>query len=104
MNKLWMGARIALCVGLGVLPGGTAFAQGSKIQVQWLGQSATKITTPTGKVIVIDPVAAAMVTPDFLKPKFAIPIHYDSATQGHARGIHQGIGHDLHQSDGHEPR
>jgi L-ascorbate metabolism protein UlaG (beta-lactamase superfamily) len=55
MNNLWAGTRIALCVGLGMLLGGTAFAQGSKIQVQWLGQSATKITTPSGKVIVIDP-------------------------------------------------
>lgn len=55
MNKLWTGTRIALCVGLGILLGGTAFAQGGKVQVQWLGQSATKITTPSGKVIVIDP-------------------------------------------------
>jgi hypothetical protein len=29
-------------------------AQG-KTQVQWLGQATTKITTPGGKVIVIDP-------------------------------------------------
>jgi L-ascorbate metabolism protein UlaG (beta-lactamase superfamily) len=34
---------------------GPAWAQNAKIEVQWLGQSATKITTPTGKVIVIDP-------------------------------------------------
>ncbi|MDQ9171161.1 metal-dependent hydrolase [Oxalobacteraceae bacterium R-40] len=33
---------------------GTTFAPG-KVTVQWLGQAATKITTPTGKVIVIDP-------------------------------------------------
>jgi len=32
-----------------------AWAQTNKLQVQWLGQSTTKITTPTGKVIVIDP-------------------------------------------------
>lgn len=32
-----------------------AWAQTSKIEVQWLGQSSTKITTLTGKVIVIDP-------------------------------------------------
>ena len=30
------------------------FAQG-KVQVQWLGQAAFKITTPGGKVIVVDP-------------------------------------------------
>jgi L-ascorbate metabolism protein UlaG (beta-lactamase superfamily) len=28
---------------------------GGKVEVQWFGQSATKITTPGGKVIVIDP-------------------------------------------------
>jgi hypothetical protein len=33
------------------LPAATgALAQAGKIQVQWLGQSATKITTPGGKV------------------------------------------------------
>jgi L-ascorbate metabolism protein UlaG (beta-lactamase superfamily) len=32
-----------------------ALAQGGKVEVQWLGQSATKITTPGGKVIVVDP-------------------------------------------------
>lgn len=38
---------------------GTASAQTAKdpakVQVQWLGQAAFKITSPTGKVIVIDP-------------------------------------------------
>jgi L-ascorbate metabolism protein UlaG (beta-lactamase superfamily) len=32
-----------------------AWAQANKIEVHWLGQSTTKITTLTGKVIVIDP-------------------------------------------------
>ena len=32
-----------------------AFAQNGKTEVLWLGQAATRITTPTGKVIVIDP-------------------------------------------------
>jgi L-ascorbate metabolism protein UlaG (beta-lactamase superfamily) len=32
-----------------------AWAQTNKIEVQWLGQATTKITTLTGKVIVIDP-------------------------------------------------
>jgi L-ascorbate metabolism protein UlaG (beta-lactamase superfamily) len=31
------------------------YAQNGSVQVQWLGQSAMKITTPGGKVIVIDP-------------------------------------------------
>src|SRR6266849_8728707 len=33
----------------------SVWAQTNKIEVQWLGQSTTKITTLTGKVIVIDP-------------------------------------------------
>jgi L-ascorbate metabolism protein UlaG (beta-lactamase superfamily) len=32
-----------------------AWAQTAKAEIQWLGQAATKITTLTGKVIVIDP-------------------------------------------------
>ncbi len=35
--------------------GATAHAQSGKTEVLWLGQSAFKITTPKGKVIVIDP-------------------------------------------------
>ncbi len=31
------------------------FAQDAKVEILWLGQAATKITTPSGKVIVIDP-------------------------------------------------
>lgn len=34
---------------------GMAFAQGGKTEVLWLGQAAFRITTPGGKVIVIDP-------------------------------------------------
>ena len=33
----------------------TAFAQAGKVEVLWLGQSAFRITTPGGKVIVTDP-------------------------------------------------
>src|SRR3989442_13441978 len=32
-----------------------ARAQTGKAEIQWLGQAATKITTPGGKIIVIDP-------------------------------------------------
>jgi len=38
-----------------LLAAGVASAQSGKVEIQWLGQSATKITTPGGKVIVIDP-------------------------------------------------
>jgi L-ascorbate metabolism protein UlaG (beta-lactamase superfamily) len=37
------------------LAAGPIRAQTAKVEVQWLGQAATRITTPTGKVIVIDP-------------------------------------------------
>jgi L-ascorbate metabolism protein UlaG (beta-lactamase superfamily) len=42
-------AAAALC------SAGIAFAQNGKTEVLWLGQAATRITTPTGKVIMIDP-------------------------------------------------
>lgn len=48
-----VGALIVFIAGL-VLGSGPALAQG-KVQVLWLGQAAFKITTPGGKVIVIDP-------------------------------------------------
>ena len=41
-------AMLALC-------SPTVFAQNGKTEVLWLGQAATRITTPTGKVIMIDP-------------------------------------------------
>ena len=43
---------LALVLGLA---GGLAQAQDGKTEVLWLGQAATRITTPTGKVIVVDP-------------------------------------------------
>src|SRR4051812_4338058 len=36
-------------------PAPTPTMTGGKVEIQWLGQSATRITSPTGKVIVIDP-------------------------------------------------
>src|SRR5579871_5620284 len=35
--------------------GTSAIAQTAKVELLWLGQSAFRITTPTGKVIMIDP-------------------------------------------------
>jgi L-ascorbate metabolism protein UlaG (beta-lactamase superfamily) len=46
-------AALAAAALVALAPG--ARAQGGKVEVQWLGQSATKITTPGGKVIVVDP-------------------------------------------------
>jgi L-ascorbate metabolism protein UlaG (beta-lactamase superfamily) len=44
----------ALAIGLAVTSL-AAHAQSGNVEVLWLGQSAFRITTPTGKVIVIDP-------------------------------------------------
>jgi len=45
-----------LIVALAVaLSGSMLLAQSGKVEVHWLGQAAFKITTPTGKVIVLDP-------------------------------------------------
>ena len=46
--------RFAFAVLLALVTG-TAFAQSGKTEVLWLGQAAFRITTPGGKVIVIDP-------------------------------------------------
>src|SRR5450756_1921799 len=46
--------RFALSL-LIMLAAGTAWAQSGKVQIQWLGQTSMKVTTPGGKVIVIDP-------------------------------------------------
>ena len=50
-----MNLRIILAA-LGCLAvASSAVAQGGKVEVLWLGQSAFRITTPGGKVIVTDP-------------------------------------------------
>jgi L-ascorbate metabolism protein UlaG (beta-lactamase superfamily) len=48
-------ATVALVLAAAVGLAGTAAAQSGKVEVQWLGQAATKITSVEGKVIVIDP-------------------------------------------------
>jgi len=48
MKKILFALALALVTG-------SALAQSGKVEVLWLGQSAFKITTPGGKVIVIDP-------------------------------------------------
>jgi L-ascorbate metabolism protein UlaG (beta-lactamase superfamily) len=72
-----------------------ACAQTNKIEVLWLGQSATRITTVSGKVIVIDP---------FLTQNPKTPAQYknldalgkvDLILVTHAHGDHLGDGFDL---------
>ena len=62
------------------------FAQGSKVQVQWLGQAAFKITTVAGKVIVIDPyLTANPKTPEAYKKLEALgKVDLILVTHGHA--------------------
>jgi L-ascorbate metabolism protein UlaG (beta-lactamase superfamily) len=51
-RRRFLAGAAAAAAALGARPG---WAQGAKVEVHWLGQSATRITTLTGKVIVIDP-------------------------------------------------
>jgi L-ascorbate metabolism protein UlaG (beta-lactamase superfamily) len=48
-------ARIALAIVCSAVFAAVSLAADGKVRVQWLGQATTKITTPGGKVIVIDP-------------------------------------------------
>ena len=47
-----------------------ALSQNAKTQVMWLGQSAFKIVTPAGKVILTDPwlIANPKTPPEFKNP------------------------------------
>lgn len=55
MIKLVRALCALVCTFAFLLVGAAAHAQGGKTEVLWLGQAAFKITTPKGKVIVIDP-------------------------------------------------
>ena len=46
--------QVIACAAVAAVPNFAA-AEGGKVDVQWLGQSAFKITSPGGKVIVMDP-------------------------------------------------
>jgi hypothetical protein len=46
---------VSLAAVCGWLFSGALQAADGKVHVLWMGQAATRITTPTGKVIVIDP-------------------------------------------------
>ncbi len=55
MTTLTRALRVLLCSFALVALATSVQAQGGKTEVLWLGQAAFKITTPKGKVIVIDP-------------------------------------------------
>lgn len=55
LRQLLNRALAALACSLLLLPASPAFAQAGKAELLWLGQAAFRLTTPSGKVIVIDP-------------------------------------------------
>lgn len=71
---------------------GAAMAEGGKVEILWLGQAAVKITSPGGKVIVVDP---------WLTTNPKTPVEYknldalgkvDLVLVTHAHGDHLGDG------------
>jgi L-ascorbate metabolism protein UlaG (beta-lactamase superfamily) len=79
---------------------GPAFAQDAKVEVHWLGQAATKITTPTGKVIVIDPfLTKNPKTPEKWKKLDALG-KVDVILVTHGHGDHTGDVSDLQKATG----
>jgi L-ascorbate metabolism protein UlaG (beta-lactamase superfamily) len=67
-----------------------AQAPGGKTEIQWLGQASTKITTPSGKVIVIDPFLTRnpKTPPEFKKLDALGKVDVILVTHGH--GDHVG--------------
>ena len=86
-------AALATVIALAALA--PLYAQTGKIEVQWLGQSATKITSVGGKVIVIDPfLTNNPKTPPQYKNLDALG-KVDLILVTHAHGDHIGDGPDL---------
>ena len=84
-----------LVVVVGALPASSLAAAQGKIKLQWFGQSATKITTVAGKVIVIDPwLTKNPLTPPEYKNLDAIG-KMDILLVTHAHGDHLGDGPEL---------
>src|SRR5205823_10888808 len=76
------------------------WAQTAKVEVHWLGQASTKLTTLTGKVIVIDPfLTGNPKTPPQYKSLDALG-KVDVILVTHGHGDHVGtIGHTEASSD-----
>ncbi|HEY3306256.1 MAG TPA: metal-dependent hydrolase [Candidatus Binatia bacterium] len=73
----------------------SAWAQSGKVELLWLGQSAIKLTTPGGKVIVIDPyLTKNPKTPEQYKNLDALG-KVDLVLVTHAHGDHLGDAPDL---------
>jgi L-ascorbate metabolism protein UlaG (beta-lactamase superfamily) len=86
---------ITLVLALATLAAGTTSAQSNKIEVLWLGQAAFRITTVSGKVIVIDPfLTQNPKTPQQWKNLDALG-KVDLILVTHAHGDHIGDAPDL---------
>jgi L-ascorbate metabolism protein UlaG (beta-lactamase superfamily) len=95
--RTWRIVALPLVVCLIVMIGGGTLvpAQGNKIEVLWLGQAATKLTTVSGKVIVIDPfLTQNPKTPQQWKNLDALG-KVDLILVTHAHGDHLGDAPDL---------
>jgi len=62
MKRLAVNLIATLLAGACLDAGASAIAQTGKVELLWLGQSAFRLTTPTGKVIMIDPY---LTNPDY---------------------------------------
>lgn len=83
--------RLALLlVMIGLFAGGPAAAEDGKVEVLWLGHAAVKITSATGKVILIDPfITKNPTTPEQYKDLDSLgPVDLILIT--HAHGDHVG--------------
>lgn len=81
MRSLWQGlVCLALCLALQPVA-----AQQGKIEVQWISHAAFRITTPGGKVIVIDPAMSAIpaTPPEYKKPEALGKVDLLLVTHGH---------------------
>ena len=77
---------ISTALGLALAAGASLAAAQGKTEVQWLGQATTKITTPEGKVIVVDPwLTTNPKTPEQYKKLEALgKVDVILVTHGHA--------------------
>jgi L-ascorbate metabolism protein UlaG (beta-lactamase superfamily) len=93
--KWWYRFRFAVCVQLCLLAPAVAVAADGKVVVQWFGQSAFKITSVNGKVILIDPyISNNPKTPAALRDLKALG-RVDLVLVTHAHGDHVGDGPEL---------
>ena len=78
-----------------ILPGVPSAQQGGKVEVLWLGQATFKITSPGGKVIVIDPFLVNNPKPPAEYKNLDKLGHVDLILVTHGHGDHVGDVKDL---------